>query len=73
MASQVYRGAFFLSMRPDIFRKYAMFPVRLLIVLMGLLLSLAVVATGKSWQEEWNQMSFRAYLLEGKNWNAAGF
>lgn len=57
----------------DITRKYFMFPVRLGIVLVGFLMSLVMIATGKSWQEEWREMNLRAYLFDGKNWNAAGF
>ena len=46
MASQRYSGRFFSIPRMVIFRKYPMLPVRLGVVLIGLLSSLAVVAAG---------------------------
>jgi hypothetical protein len=54
-------------------RQYAMFPVRLLVILLGFFSSFFVIVMGKPWREEWNEMNVRAYLIEGKNWNAAGF
>jgi hypothetical protein len=54
-------------------RQYAMFPVRLLVILLSFFSSFFVIVMGKPWREEWNEMNVRAYLIEGKNWNAAGF
>ena len=52
---------------------YGMFPVRLLAMFMGLLMSLIVVALGKPWREEWSDLNLRGYLFEGRNWNSWGF
>ena len=54
-------------------RKYAMLPVRLMIAVVGVLMSLALIAFGRPWRDEWAEMNFRGYLLEGNNWNSAGF
>ena len=44
-----------------------MFFERLVVVLLGLTMSLIVVAMGKPWQEEWSQLNFRSYLFKWKN------
>ena len=54
-------------------RTYAAFPVRVLFVALGVLISLLLIVTGTSWQEEWDRMNFSGYLFGGKNWNIAGF
>jgi hypothetical protein len=57
----------------DTARKYLMLPVRLIVFLFAVLISLLLVILGHSWKNEWQQMDVRGYLLEGKNWNRAGF
>lgn len=54
-------------------RVYFMLPMRLLFALIAILISLTFIVLGESWQEEWGKMDFRGYLLNGKNWNTAGF
>ncbi len=54
-------------------RKYIMLPVRLVILALAVLINLMLVVLGHSWRDEWQQMDVRGYLLEGKNWNWAGF
>jgi hypothetical protein len=57
----------------DALCKYAMLPMRLLFVGLGLAISLLLIATGTSWRDEWDRMDIRGYLFGGKNWNSAGF
>lgn len=64
---------FFAIIMVDGLRKYAMFPLRLAITFVGVLISVSMIAFGKPWREEWASMNIRGYLLEGNNWNAAGF
>jgi len=54
-------------------RVYLMLPMRLLFALIGILISLALIALGESWREEWSKMDFRGYLFNGRNWNTTGF
>ena len=70
-------GRFYLSgmglCRMDALRTYAAFPVRVLLVALGVSISLLLIVTGTSWREEWDRMNFSGYLFGGKNWNIAGF
>ena len=54
-------------------RVYLMLPMRLLFTLIAILISLALIALGESWREEWGRMDFRGYLFNGRNWNTTGF
>lgn len=57
----------------DFVRLYFMLPMRLLFAFIAMLISLAFILLGDSWREEWDKMDFRGYLLNGRNWNTAGF
>jgi len=54
-------------------RVYLMLPMRLLFALIGILISLSLIALGESWREEWSKMDLRGYLFNGRNWNTTGF
>jgi hypothetical protein len=54
-------------------RVYLMLPMRVLFTLIAILISLALIALGESWREEWGKMDFRGYLFNGRNWNTTGF
>jgi hypothetical protein len=54
-------------------KKYAMFPVRLGVAFIGVLISMVMVATGTSWRKEWADLDIRGYLFGGHNWNVSGF
>jgi hypothetical protein len=57
----------------DAFRKYATLPVRMLLFVFALAISLLLIATGTPWRNEWDRMNISGHLFEGKNWNSAGF